>query len=63
MIAVTVETIHGSNLELYFNDRPSYKSWRSLWNVHPKSNYIVHGWARSIMFKDITRVISVEEEN
>ncbi|RAT01412.1 hypothetical protein A6E27_23045 [Bacillus cereus] len=63
MITVTVETVYGDRLELYFNDRQSYKSWRSLWNTYPNSKRIVHGWSRSIMFKSITRVIKVEEEN
>lgn len=63
MITATVETTNRERLELYFNDRQDYKRWRALWNTHPKSKYLVHGWSRSIMFRNITRVISVEEEN
>ncbi len=61
MITATVETLFGTT-ELYFNEMSEYKRWRALWQTYPKSDRIVHGWSRPVMFKSITRVISVEDD-
>lgn len=64
MITATVETIHGgSTLELYFNSKIDFERFALRLRSFPNSTRLVHGWGRSIMLKDITRVISVEEEN
>lgn len=63
MIKVTVLTRFNRQEELYFNDKQACKNFTTHVYLHPQSRRLVHGWGRSIMVKDITRVISVEEEN
>ncbi|PGF00856.1 hypothetical protein COF71_13735 [Bacillus toyonensis] len=63
MITATVETVHGGTHELQFADGVSYQEFNLYRYLHPESRRLVHGWDRSIRLCDITRVISVEEEN
>lgn len=63
MITVTVKTKQGSTEELYFKDMVNWDKWKKYMRINPKSHTRLSGWTRSVMIKDITRVISVEEEN
>lgn len=63
MIKATVLTRQGSEQELYFNELADYESLLSHWVSTPNSVRLTHGWERSLKVCDITRVISVEEEN
>ncbi|PFY86015.1 hypothetical protein COF75_07320 [Bacillus toyonensis] len=63
MIKATVLTRFNHQEELYFNDKEDYRKFNLHRYLHPESRRLVHGWGRSIMVMDITRVISVEEEN
>ncbi|PFY49084.1 hypothetical protein COL55_13330 [Bacillus toyonensis] len=63
MIKVTVKTKQGYNEDLYFESVTDWKHWKTYMSIHPKSTTRLYGWATSVMIKDITRVISVEEEN
>lgn len=63
MITVTVETKQGFNEELFFLNEAAYNNFVMTLRSNFDSNRRIHGFERSIMLKDITRVISVEEEN
>lgn len=63
MITVTAKTKQGSTEELYFENMTNWNHWKNYIKIHPKSTTRLHGWGRSIMIRDITRVIKVEEEN
>lgn len=63
MIKATVLTKRDCKEELHFEDIEKYKRWHTHWTHNKTSKRLIHGWFRSIMYKDITRVISVEEEN
>lgn len=63
MIRATVLTRHGYEQELHFNAMINFSKWHMYWSNNRDSARLVHGWERSIRLCDITRVISVEEEN
>ncbi|PGL88561.1 hypothetical protein CN926_00725 [Bacillus thuringiensis] len=63
MITVTVETKQGFNEELCFLNEAAYDNFVMVLRSNFESTRRAHGFERSIMLKDITKVISVEEEN
>lgn len=63
MIKATVLTWNNHKIELHFEDRFQYRKWKVNWIADPLSERLVYGWERSVRQCDITRVISVEEEN
>lgn len=57
MVEATITTKHGFKEDIQFNSYEQYRKWRLHWKLFPNSNNVIHGWGRSLMYRDITKVI------